>query len=91
MLTLHWEYIRKKRKGGIVYSSWYKLRLYAQCAQERLDCFHIIQKKKEHVERGEGRKKGWQTQDILHIPWWAEICAWYSGLAGNTGMGRIMT
>lgn len=61
MLKLLWGYIRKKRKGGIVYSSWYKLRLYAQCAQECLDCFHIVQKKKEHVERGEGRKKGWWT------------------------------
>lgn len=38
MLKLHWEYIRKKRKGGIVYSFWYKLRLNAQCAQEPLDC-----------------------------------------------------
>lgn len=38
MLKLHWEYIKKKRKGGIVYSFWYKLRLYAQCAQEHLDC-----------------------------------------------------
>lgn len=53
--------------GGIVCSCWYKLRLHAQCAQEHLDDFHIVQKK-EHVKGGEGRKKDWWTQGILYTP-----------------------
>lgn len=67
VLELRWEDVKKKRKSAVGYCSCYNLRLDAQWARGCLDCPRIVQKKKEDLERGEGRKRGWWTQSILRI------------------------